>query len=106
MATHVVMQEDRTIMTMDPAKLAAAGVANSKNTEPLGQGAQKMGERELRGFDTTGYLFEFRGNSATVWLPADLEAKTGQYFDIWSAPQTGNTSCREREFLSGKISRG
>src|SRR3546814_7316818 len=53
MATHVVMQEDRTIMTMDPAKLAAAGVANSKNTEPMGQGAKKMGEREIRGFDTT-----------------------------------------------------
>src|SRR3546814_20198955 len=61
MATHVVMQEDRTIMTMDPAKLAAAGVANSKNTEPMGQGAKKMGEREIRGFDTTGYRFEFMG---------------------------------------------
>src|SRR3546814_10180472 len=63
MATHVVMQEDRTIMTMDPAKLAAAGVAKSKNTEPMGQGAKKMGEREIRSLDTTGYRFEFMGRS-------------------------------------------
>src|SRR3546814_2714174 len=67
MATHVVMQEDRTIMTMDPAKLAAAGVANSKNTEPMGQCAKKMGEREIRGLDNTAYRFERMGNSVTYW---------------------------------------
>src|SRR3546814_11037871 len=84
MATHVVMQEDRTIMTMNPAKLAAAGVANSKNTEPMGQGAKKMGEREIRVFDTPGTRFEFRGNHATVWLPADLDGTTGEFFENWS----------------------
>src|SRR3546814_11539916 len=87
MATHVVMQEDRTIMTMDPAKLAAAGVANSKNTEPMGQGEKKMGEREIRGVDTTGYRIEFMGNIATVWLSEDHDAQTGEFFDIWS-PRT------------------
>src|SRR3546814_12414071 len=25
------------------------------------------------------------GNIATVWLPEDLDAQTGEFFDIWSA---------------------
>src|SRR3546814_4885756 len=44
-----------------------------------------MGERGIRGFDTTGYRFEFMGNIATVWLSEDLDAQTGEFFDIWSA---------------------
>lgn len=85
MATHVVMPEDRTIMTMDPAKLAAAGMAKGRDSGPLDMGAQEVGEREIRGFDTTGYRFDFMGNVATVWLSEDLDAQTGEFFDIWSA---------------------
>src|SRR3546814_2006949 len=29
--------------------------------------------------------FEFMGNIATVWLSEDLDAQTGEFFDIWSA---------------------
>ena len=85
MATHVVMPEDRMIMTMDPAKMAAAGIAKGKVSGPVDMGAEKIGEREIRGFDTTGYRFEFMGNIATAWLSEDLDAQTGAFFDIWSA---------------------
>ena len=85
MVTHVVMPEDRTIMTMDPAKMAAAGMAKSQASGPVDMGAEKVGEREIRGFDTTGYRFEFMGNIATAWLSEDLDAQTGAFFDIWSA---------------------
>lgn len=85
MVTRVVMPEDRTIMTMDPAKMAAAGMAKSQASGPVDMGAEKVGEREIRGFDTTGYRFEFMGNIATAWLSEDLDAQTGAFFDIWSA---------------------
>lgn len=85
MATHVVMPEDRMIMTMDPAKMAAAGIAKGESSGPVDMGAEKIGERKIRGFDTTGYRFEFMGNIATAWLSEDLDAQTGAFFDIWSA---------------------
>lgn len=85
MATHVVAPEDRMIMTMDPAKMAAAGMTQSKASGPVDMGAEEVGEREIRGFDTTGYRFEFMGNIATVWLSEELDAQTGAFFDIWSA---------------------
>src|SRR3546814_11422835 len=46
MATHVVMVEDRMIMTMDPAELAAANGASKTDAEPVDLGAAKIGERE------------------------------------------------------------
>src|SRR3546814_10698552 len=76
MATHVVMQEDRTIMTMDPAKLAAAGVANSKNTEPMGQGAKKMGEREIRGFRSEEHTSELQSLMRISYAVFCLKKKT------------------------------
>lgn len=85
MATHVVVPSDRMIMTMDPARMAAAGAANGKTDEPVDMGAEEIGDREIRGFDTTGYRFEFMGNIATVWLSEELDAETGGFFDIWSA---------------------
>src|SRR5690606_6406379 len=84
MATHAVAPEDRMIMTMDPAKLAAAGIVKGKDSKSVDMGAQEVGEREIRGFDTTGYRFEFMGNIATAWLSEDLDAQTGSFFDIWS----------------------
>lgn len=85
MVTHVVMPEDRMIMTMDAAKMAAAGMTKGKASEPVDMGAEKIGKREIRGFDTTGYRFEFMGNIATAWLSEELDAQTGAFFDIWSA---------------------
>jgi len=85
MATHVVMPEERTILTMDGAKMAAAGILKDKAPVPVDMGAEEVGEREIRGFDTTGYRFEFMGNIATAWLSGELDAQTGAFFDIWSA---------------------
>src|SRR3546814_455625 len=85
MATHVVMVEDRMIMTMDPAELAAANGASKTDAEPVDLGAEKIGEREIRGYDTTGYRFKFMDNIATVWLSEDLDEDTGRFFDIWTA---------------------
>lgn len=87
MVTYVVMAEERTIMKMAPGGLAAmaAGAASGKDAEPVGPDAKKVGEREIRGFDTTGYRFKFMDNIATVWLSEDMEAQTGAFFDIWSA---------------------
>ncbi len=87
MATFVVMPENRMIMKMAPGGLAgmASGAASGKDTTPVAPDADKVGEREIRGFDTTGYRFKFMDNIATVWLSKDLEAQTGAFFDIWSA---------------------
>lgn len=86
MTTYVVMPEDRMIMTMAPGGLAAmaAGAKSDKDAGPVDLGAEQIGEREIRGFDTTGYRFKFMDNIATVWLSQDLEAQTGAFFDIWS----------------------
>ncbi|MDN5782840.1 MAG: hypothetical protein L0H23_12620, partial [Luteimonas sp.] len=85
MASHVVMSEDRMIMTMDPAKLAAANGGSKADAGPIDMGAKKIGEREIRGYDTTGYRFEFMDNIATAWLSEDLDEETGRFFDIWTA---------------------
>src|SRR3546814_5101628 len=84
MATHVVMPEDRMIMTMDPAELAAANGGGKTDAEPVDLGAKKIGEREIRGYDTTGYRFKFMDNIATVWLSEDLDEDTDRFFDIWT----------------------
>src|SRR3546814_17653282 len=84
MSTHVVMPEDRMIMTMDPAELAAANGGGKTDAEPVDLGAKKIGEREIRGYDTTGYRFKFMDNIATVWLSEDLDEEIGR------------ASCRER----------
>src|SRR3546814_8847682 len=76
MATHVVMVEDRMIMTMDPAELAAANGASKTDAEPVDLGAEKIGEREIRGYDPTGYRFTFMANIPTVCLSEDQDRKS------------------------------
>src|SRR3546814_3684446 len=44
MATHVVMVENRMIMTMDPAELAAANGGGKTDAEPVDLGAKKRSE--------------------------------------------------------------
>lgn len=83
LAAHVVDTENRMIITMDPAKLAAAAAARGQDTTPMGSEVETVGKREIRGFDAVGHRFEFMGdNIATVWLSQELESQTGPIFDV------------------------
>lgn len=83
MAALVVDAENSMIITMSSAKMAAAA-GEDEDAGPIDLGAKEIGEREVRGFDATGYRFEFMDNIATAWLSEELEAQTGPIFDVWS----------------------
>lgn len=83
-AAHVVDHENGMVITMDPARMAEAAAARGESAGEMELEVEEVGEREIRGFDATGYRFEFMGdNIATVWLSEDLESQTGPIFDIW-----------------------
>lgn len=79
LASHTVMHEGREIVTMNAGQFA------DDDDDPLDLGAEKIGTNRIRGFDTTGYRFEFMDNIATVWLSEELDAQTGSFFAIWNA---------------------
>ena len=82
-AAYVVDPDNTMIMTMDAARMAAARVESGDSIQI---DAKQVGERSIRGFDTTGYRFDFIGdNIATVWLSEDLESTVGPIFDIMAA---------------------
>ena len=83
LAAYVVDTESRMIITMDPAKLAAAAAARGQDTTLVDSDVETVGKREIRGFDAVGHRFEFMGdNIATAWLSEELESQIGPIFDV------------------------
>lgn len=83
-SVNSVMPENRTIVTMNAAKMSAAAAAAGETAEPAKQKAERIGTSTIRGFDTTGYRFDFFGdNVATVWLSEKLAESVGPALDTW-----------------------
>lgn len=79
-----VMPENRTIVTMNAVKMSAAAAAAGKTAETAKQKAEQVGTSMIRGFDTTGYRFDFMGdNIATVWLSEKLAESVGPALGTW-----------------------
>lgn len=82
-AAHIVDPDNKMIMTMDGARMAAA---RAESGDSIQIDAKQIGESSIRGYDANGYRFDFFGdNIATVWLSEDLESDVGPIFDIMAA---------------------
>ncbi|MGY0798144.1 DUF4412 domain-containing protein [Lysobacter sp. A286] len=82
-AIRVVDGDNRTIMTMRPDEMAAG--KNGEESSPVAPDIETLGKREIRGFDTTGYRFEFLDDSiVTIWMSEDLGSQIGAVFDVWT----------------------
>lgn len=83
---RVVDTENQMIMTMNPAAMAEAASAHGEQAEAPQFEVTEVGEASIRGYDATGYRFDFVGdNVATVWLSEELGESVGPIFDLWFA---------------------
>lgn len=82
-AAHIVDPDNKMIMTMDGARMAAA---RAESGDSIQIDAKQIGESSIRGYDAIGYRFDLFGdNIATVWLSEDFESDVGPIFDIMAA---------------------
>ena len=82
-AVRVVDGENRTIVTMRPNEMAAG--KNGEESSPMTPDIETVGKREIRGFDATGYRFEFLDDSiVTIWMSEELGSQIGAVFDVWT----------------------
>lgn len=78
---YTVDPDEQMIMTMDPAQLARATAALPGNGEPSEASIDRLGERTVRGIETTVYRMENGRNLAHVYLSREYGEPMSFMFD-------------------------